>query len=254
MPSRILFDRDVFCLKTTVDERRKIVMREWFQTKQSRPTAQRGVQFEVRILGRRPDQDHRSVLDGRKQRILLRDVEPVDLVDEDDRFAVLFTQTTPSGGDCLANVLDSRRDRRKADELGLRRIGDDLGERRLAGSGWPPEDDRRQSVIFDESTQWTPRGKQMRLADDVVEPTRAESRSERGLATQLFARRVGEQVVRRGRLLRRGRQHAYAEFGELCGIDLRGRVRHRIEARLRLWEGDHLADVLLTREIGRAHV
>ena len=46
---------------------------------------QRGVHLEVRVLGRRADQRHEPVLDRVQHRVLLRLVEAVDLVDEEDR-------------------------------------------------------------------------------------------------------------------------------------------------------------------------
>ena len=50
-----------------------------------RPREQRRVDLEVRVLGRRADQRQQAVLDAGQQRILLRLVEAVDLVEEEDR-------------------------------------------------------------------------------------------------------------------------------------------------------------------------
>ena len=52
---------------------------------QLHPAEQRGVHLEVGVLRRRPDQRHEPVLDSREQRVLLRLVEAVDLVEEEDR-------------------------------------------------------------------------------------------------------------------------------------------------------------------------
>ena len=46
---------------------------------------ERGVHLEVRVLGRRADQRHEPFLDAGEQRVLLRLVEAVDLVEEEDR-------------------------------------------------------------------------------------------------------------------------------------------------------------------------
>ena len=46
---------------------------------------QGGVDLEVRVLGRRADQRHEALLDRRQERVLLRLVEAVDLVEEEDR-------------------------------------------------------------------------------------------------------------------------------------------------------------------------
>ena len=49
------------------------------------PREQRRVDLEVRVLGRGPDERDEPLLDRRQQRVLLRLVEPVDLVEEEDR-------------------------------------------------------------------------------------------------------------------------------------------------------------------------
>ena len=50
-----------------------------------RARQQRRVHFERRVLGRRADEDDVARLDVRQKRVLLRFVEAMDLVDEDDR-------------------------------------------------------------------------------------------------------------------------------------------------------------------------
>ena len=49
------------------------------------PAEQRRVDLEVRVLGRRPDQRDEALLDRGQERVLLRLVEAVDLVQEQDR-------------------------------------------------------------------------------------------------------------------------------------------------------------------------
>ena len=50
-----------------------------------RPRQQRRVDLERRVLGGRADEDDVAGLDARQERVLLRLVEAVDLVDEEDR-------------------------------------------------------------------------------------------------------------------------------------------------------------------------
>jgi hypothetical protein len=50
-----------------------------------RSRQQRRVHFERRVLGRRADQDDVARLDARQEGVLLRLVEAMDLVDEEDR-------------------------------------------------------------------------------------------------------------------------------------------------------------------------
>ena len=74
------------------------------------------VELEARVLGRGPDQDHGPLLDVGQEGVLLRFVEAVDLVHEEDR-ALPFPQTALLGlGHDLADLLDPAQDRREGDE------------------------------------------------------------------------------------------------------------------------------------------
>ena len=59
---------------------------------------QRRVDLEVGVLGGGADEDDRAILDGRQQRVLLRLVEAVDLVQEEDR---ALTATSSARGSAL---------------------------------------------------------------------------------------------------------------------------------------------------------
>ena len=65
----------------------EILRLERLQLVDLRPRQQRGVDLEVGVLRRRPDQRQEPVLDRGQQRVLLRLVEAVDLVEEEDRRA-----------------------------------------------------------------------------------------------------------------------------------------------------------------------
>ena len=51
------------------------------------------------------------------------------------------------------DLLDAGEHRAERDELRLRHVGDDSRERRLAGAGRAPEDDRLQQVALDRSAR-----------------------------------------------------------------------------------------------------
>ena len=61
----------------------------------------------------------------------------------------------------------------------LGHVGDDLGERGLAGAGRPPEDQGTGIVAFDLYAQRLARADQMFLADILVERARAHAIGER---------------------------------------------------------------------------
>jgi hypothetical protein len=68
------------------------------------------VDLEVRVLGRRADQRQRPLLDRRQERVLLRLVEAVDLVEEEDRPPPMRAEALPRGRDHLAHLGDRRGD------------------------------------------------------------------------------------------------------------------------------------------------
>ena len=103
----------------------------------------------------------------------------MDLVEEQDR-------ALPSLAEAVAGVLDGRPDvlhsgvhRRELLEGASGAAGDGERKRGLAGSGWAPEQHRRQPVALDERPQRPSRADEMLLADDVVERAGAQSSSER---------------------------------------------------------------------------
>ena len=67
----------------------------------------------------------------------------------------------------------------KATNSACGEIGDQARERRLAGAGRPPEDDRLQEVALDRLAQRPARREQLVLAVDFVERARAHALGER---------------------------------------------------------------------------
>jgi len=73
----------------------------------------------------------------------------------------------------LLDFLDARKHRTERDELRLRHVGDDARQRRLAGAGRSPQDDRLQEVALDCLAQRLAGSKNVVLTDDLIEGTRA---------------------------------------------------------------------------------
>ena len=65
-------------------DREEVVLRQRLELEDAAAADQRLVDLEVGVLGGRADQDDRAVLDPRQQRVLLRLVPAVHLVDEED--------------------------------------------------------------------------------------------------------------------------------------------------------------------------
>ena len=120
----------------------------------------------------------------------------MDLVEEQDRAAVVLAEALPGPLDDLAHVLHAGVDRRHLLEGALGRAGDGERQRRLAGARRTPEDRRRQAVLLDEAAQRLAGSDEVVLADDLVDRARPEPGGQRRLGAQTLLGRGAEQVVR----------------------------------------------------------
>ena len=105
------------------------------------PAQERRVDLEARILGGGAEQGDGPALHVRQQRVLLRLVEAVDLVEEEHRALAVRPRALLGLRDRLADVLHPGRHRRHLDEGGLRRPREEPGQGRLPGAGRPPQDE-----------------------------------------------------------------------------------------------------------------
>ena len=163
-----------------------------------RARQQRRVHLERRILRRRADQDDVAGLDAREEGVLLRLVEAMDLVHEDDRPPAHAPPPILRRGHDLLDLLDAGEHGAERHEVRLRDVGDHARERRLAGAWRSPEDDRLQQVALDRLAQRLAWREDVVLPDDLVERARAHAFGERragaavgqaGLKTRLYERR-----------------------------------------------------------------
>ena len=146
-----------------------VVDRERAQHVHARTRQQRAVDLERRVLGRRADEADRAVLDERQERVLLRLVEAVHLVEEQHRAPAALATQRLRLLDRGAHVLDAGHHGRERDELRIAGPRDEARERRLAGAGRAPEHHRVQAAAFEQAPQRLARRQQVRLADELVE-------------------------------------------------------------------------------------
>src|SRR5580692_2316362 len=99
----------------------------------------------------------------RQERILLRLVEAMNLVDEDDRAAIRIARDLRAL-DCIANILDSAEHGGDRDELGVESLRDEQRQRGLADSRRAPQDHRVQSAGFERDAQGLAGAEQLLLA------------------------------------------------------------------------------------------
>ena len=139
---------------------------------------QRAVDFERRIFGRGSDQPNAAFFHVRQEGILLRFVEAVNFVDEDDGARAVLAGAIGIAHDLL-DFLDAREHGGELDEVGFGHAGDDFGERRLARARRSPEDHRRGIVALDLHAQRFARADELLLPDEFIECARAHAVGER---------------------------------------------------------------------------
>ena len=139
---------------------------------------QRGVDLEGGVLRRGADEDDAALLDERQEGVLLRLVEAVDLVDEEDGPHAEGARLLGAGHDLL-DLLDAARDGAEGDELRLREVCDHVGEGGLADAGRPPEDHRGDLVALDHRAQELPGPDEVLLPDELLERARPHAARER---------------------------------------------------------------------------
>ncbi len=130
-------------------------------------------QLERRVLGRRPDEDHRAVLDIREEGVLLGAVETVDLVDK-QQGALAHRAALLGGFEYLAQIGDTRKDGRERleDEVGA--LCQEPRDRRLAAARRTPQDHRGELSARHHPLDRPLGAQQMILPDDVGEPARPQ--------------------------------------------------------------------------------
>ena len=133
------------------------------------------------VFGGGADQADGAALDVGQEGVLLRLVEAMDLVDEEDGARV------EAGGllrrdHHLLDLLDAGHNGGELDEGGVGERGDDFSQSGFAGAGRTPEDHGGGIVVLDRETQRLARAEQMLLADELFERVRAHALGQRGVA------------------------------------------------------------------------
>ena len=150
---------------------------------------------EERVLGGGADEDHEPLLHRREQGVLLRLVEPVDLVDEEDGAPALLAEQAPG-------LVDARRGRRPRPAFTADRGTKVLAV--VAATTWArvvlpvPAGPHRMAEVRRSASMRTRSGRvgrhQVALADDVVEGPGPQPGRQRGALAQPVGGRLGEEV------------------------------------------------------------
>ena len=168
-----------FRVQRTIEQRFELVARQRLQYVDRGARQQRANHFERWILGRGADEHEQARLDVRQERILLRFVEPVHLVDKHDRRLAGLRARHLRALDGIADVLHSAQHRRDRDEIQSERSGHQARQRRFADTWRSPQDHRVRPARLERHTQRLARSEQMRLPDHIVDGVRAHALGER---------------------------------------------------------------------------
>ena len=170
-----------------VEQLRRGLGRQRLQHIDRRARQQRAVDLERRVLGRRADERQQAALDERQERVLLRLVEAMHFVDEQDRCAAGLLARELGARDGVADVLDAGEHGRDRDEVGVERIGHQPRERRLAHARRAPQDHRMRLARRERDGERLARRQQMALADHLVDRLRAQPLGERRQRSRIRA-------------------------------------------------------------------
>ncbi len=152
-------------------------------------------------------------------------VETVDLVNEDERTAPFVLESLAGAVQGCPQILHPARHGAKRDELLFDRSCQHAGQGCLARAGGSPQDDRADPAALHNRPQWSPRIRQVRLADDFVERGRTQPLGERGAASQVIESRFVEEV--HGVSISSGRPNPLATVFEILPtITLRNACRN----------------------------
>ena len=164
----------------------EVVLGQRLELEDAAAADQRAVDAEIGVLGGRADQHHRAVLYVRQQGVLLRLVEAMHLVHEEDGFAAIQAALALGCVDGFANVLDAGQHCVERDEMGAGGVGDDARQGGLAGARWAIEDHTAELVGLDGAPQQASRSNDVVLADILVQRARPHARGQRLFAGDQF--------------------------------------------------------------------
>ena len=161
------------------DERCDLVVGERLQAVYAESREQRRVDLEVGVLGGRPDEGHRAVLDMGQERVLLRLVETVYLIDEQQRLRAVEAEPLARFGDDRPDFGDAAHDGGDCDEASGYRLRQHTGKARLAASGRPPQEYRSEVALLEGSPEGSAFADEVLVAHDLIESPRAHPGGER---------------------------------------------------------------------------
>ena len=165
-------------LERAPQQEHDLLFRQRIQHVHAAARQQRRDDLERRVLRGGADQANASLLDVGQKSVLLRLVEAMYFVHEDDGARAVLPRALRVGHDLL-DFLDAGQHGREFDEVGVGHARDDLGQRRLANAGRSPEDERAGVVALDLHPQRLAGREDVLLADKLVKRARTHAIGQR---------------------------------------------------------------------------
>lgn len=124
----------LFIIERAMKHRDDRLIREPLQMDQPQTGEQRPIDFKIRILRRRTDEDECPILYIRQKHILLPLIETVNFIDENDRSPLVVRELLFRLGNHIPDFFDPARCRIHLDEATLCHFCNDRCDRRLPAS------------------------------------------------------------------------------------------------------------------------
>ena len=139
-----------------------------------------------------------AVLDRGQQRVLLRLVEAVDLVEEEDRALAVAAEPVARAAACTPRTSSTRAETAESSSNAAPVVSATMRASVVFPTpGRPVEDQRAQPVLLDREPERRALAEHVLLADELVERPRPQPLRERRRRGRALPRRVGEEVAHR---------------------------------------------------------
>ncbi len=185
----------LFIAQRAVEDRASPRGRQRLQHHEPRARHERRIDLEVGILRGGADENDGAVFHDRQEGILLRLVEAVNFIHEQD--GALLSVLAP-----LARLLDDFAQfrhpgchRAEGDEMRARMSGQQMRERGFAAAGRPPQDKRGYFIVFDRAAQRFPRPQDLFLPDELLQRARTHPRCQWRITRNRRFRRIDIEKV-----------------------------------------------------------
>jgi hypothetical protein len=186
MPTRIFIHLHVvisesalFVGQCAIDQHFELLDCERLKSKNLRSRHECAVNIKEWIVSGRADEAESPCLDVWQENVLLRLVEMMDLINEQDRLSPGRAQTICGCSDNPAHFGDIAFYAADPDELCVRHFRNDPSQCGLAAAGRPGENHRGQTIGFNGTAQQFARRQDVLLADELVERARTHARGKR---------------------------------------------------------------------------